>query len=100
TFDVHLTTTRAGVAAAAARRWDDAERHYATALATAEATGHELEKANVRRLLGWMYEDRGEPGDDQRAAALIAQAREDYARMNLAQPPPRPVASGQPGPTR
>ena len=95
TFDGRLASTRAGLAAAAGGRFQLAESHYGTALATAEAIGHDLEVADVRRFLGWLHLDRGHPGDDARAQALLRRAGEDYRRLGLREPG-RPVFLPEP----
>ena len=60
-FDGRLIQTRAGIAAAAARRWEQAERHYHAALQLAEALSSRIEQADLRRLYARMLLDRDQP---------------------------------------
>jgi hypothetical protein len=71
-FDGRLVGTRAAITATAARDWDAAERHFATALATAEALGNRIEQVD----LGFW-----------RARML---ARPGRARATARRPPPSP----------
>ncbi|MGQ0464050.1 MAG: BTAD domain-containing putative transcriptional regulator [Sporichthyaceae bacterium] len=64
----------AGMAAAAARRWDEAEAHFAAALRQAEELPHRFEFAETNRFLAAMLLDRGDKEGAARAAAL-AEAR-------------------------
>ena len=88
TFDGRLASTRAGLAAAAGGRFDEAQRHYRSALETAEAIDHRLERADVQRFLAWLHLDRRGPGDDVRASHLLDQARDGYRRLGLREPRP------------
>ena len=75
-----LTQTYAGIAAAAGRRWDDAERHFETALTQAHDMPFVLAQPETRRWYAWMLIDRNEPGDRDapgdrdKAAALLKEA--------------------------
>jgi hypothetical protein len=72
-FDGRLVATRAAIAATAARDWDAAaERHFATAQATAEALGNRIELADLGLWRSRMLGDRDGPGDREAAAALAA----------------------------
>lgn len=83
TLDCRLTVTRAGIAAAAAGLWDEAERHYEHALARAEALPHRIEAADVRYLHGRMLLERGRPADCGRARALLERAAAEYRAMGM-----------------
>ena len=61
-LDGRLRRTRAGITAAAAGRWDDAERWFDEADERARQTGNELEVADLRRLRAQMLLDRSRPG--------------------------------------
>ena len=52
TFDGRLVETRAGLVAAAARRWEEAERHFGIAREVAEQMCNRLELADLGRLAG------------------------------------------------
>jgi class 3 adenylate cyclase/tetratricopeptide (TPR) repeat protein len=82
-FDGRLVSTRAAIAAAAARDWDAAERHLATALATAEALGNRIEQVDLGYWRARMLLDRDRPGDREAAAALAAEAAGRYRALGL-----------------
>ena len=71
TFDGRLVETRAGLAAAAARRWEEAERHFAMASKVAEQMTNRLELADLNRLHAQMLLERGGASDDARAAEML-----------------------------
>jgi hypothetical protein len=78
-----LRRTRAGVTAAAAGLWDEAERWYAEAEERARASGNLVEVADLNRLRGRMLLDRAGPGDAARAGELLHLALDDYARFGM-----------------
>lgn len=82
-FDGRLIRTRAGLAAAADGRWDDAERWLIEALDKAQRLSNELEAADVRRLHARVLHDRGRPEDRARAAGLLRSAHDSYARFGM-----------------
>jgi class 3 adenylate cyclase/tetratricopeptide (TPR) repeat protein len=82
-WDGRLVRTRAGVAAAAAGRWDDAERHFTQALDHARRLPSEMETADVRRLHARALLDRGRPEDAARAAELLEQACGTYRSFGM-----------------
>jgi class 3 adenylate cyclase/tetratricopeptide (TPR) repeat protein len=82
-FDGRLVATRAAIAAAAARDWDAAERHLATALATAEALGNRIEQVDLGFWRARMLLDRDGPGDREAAAALAAEVAGRYRELGL-----------------
>jgi class 3 adenylate cyclase/tetratricopeptide (TPR) repeat protein len=82
-FDCRLIETRAGIAAAAGRRWNEAEEHYRAALEAADHMPNRIERADLRRLWARMLLDRGEVGDGQRARDLIEEATAEYRRMGM-----------------
>ena len=61
-FDGRLIQTRAGIAAAAARRW---------------------EQADLRRLYARMLLDRDQPGDRERAQSLLSKATDAYRNIGM-----------------
>ena len=83
TFDGRLISTRAGIAAAAIRDWDAAERHFATALATAEALGNRIEQVDLEFWRARTLLDRDGPGDREAAAALTAEVSGRYRALGL-----------------
>jgi hypothetical protein len=82
-FDGRLVASRAAIAAAAARDFDAAERHFATALATAEALGNRIEQVDLGAWRARMLEDRDGPGDREAAAALAAEVAARYRELGL-----------------
>jgi tetratricopeptide (TPR) repeat protein len=83
TFDGRLVETRAGLAAAAARRWDEAEQHFAIAREVAEKMPNRLELADLRRLHARMLLDRGGTGDQARAAEMLEDALAAYRAFGM-----------------
>jgi class 3 adenylate cyclase/tetratricopeptide (TPR) repeat protein len=82
-FDGRLIQTRAGIAAAAGRRWDEAEEHFRIARAVADAMPNCMEQADLRRLQAKMYLERAESGDGERTRTLLEEALEEYERMGM-----------------
>jgi class 3 adenylate cyclase/tetratricopeptide (TPR) repeat protein len=82
-LDGRLVETRAGLAAAAARRWDEAERHFAIAREVAEKIPNRLELADLRRLHAQMLLDRGSTGDQARAAEMLEDALASYRAFGM-----------------
>jgi tetratricopeptide (TPR) repeat protein len=83
TFDGRLVETRAGLAAAAGRRWDEAERHFAIAREVAERMPNRLELTDLGRLHAQMLLDRGNAGDYARAATMLEEARSAYRAFGM-----------------
>jgi class 3 adenylate cyclase/tetratricopeptide (TPR) repeat protein len=69
----------AGSLATTLERYDDAERHFETALASNDRMGFHAWTAWTRLNYGDMLLRRDRPGDRERAAALLRQAH-DFAR--------------------
>jgi tetratricopeptide (TPR) repeat protein len=82
-LDGRLLQTRAGIAAAAARRWEQAEHHYQAALQVAEALPSRIEQADLRRLHACMLLDRDQPGDRERARGQLAKATDAYRAIGM-----------------
>jgi tetratricopeptide (TPR) repeat protein len=78
-----FTHTTAGIAAAAARRWEAAEDHFRTALLQAESVPHRLEQAEIRRFHAMMLKDRAASGDCEKARKLLGEALETYTRIGM-----------------
>jgi len=78
-----FTHTVAGMAAAAAHRWEAAEEHFQAALRQAESFPHRLEQAEIRRFNAMMLMDRDAPGDREKAQALLAEAQDTYIRIGM-----------------
>ena len=82
-FDGRLVETRAGLAAAAARRWDEAERQFGIAREVAEQMSNRLELADLSRLQARMLLERGGIGDDARAAEMLEEALTAYRAFGM-----------------
>jgi hypothetical protein len=82
-FDGRLLQRAAGIAAHSAGRFDDAERHFRTALRQAADLPHLPEQAHTNRFYARMLIDRDSPGDRTEAARLAARAGELYRRMGM-----------------
>ncbi|HEY6687705.1 MAG TPA: AAA family ATPase [Propionibacteriaceae bacterium] len=83
TFDGRLVETRAGIAAAAARHWEEAERYFAIAREVAAQTSNRLELADLDRLHARMLLDCGGPGNDARAAEMLERALAAYRDFGM-----------------
>lgn len=72
-----------GVAAARGRMWDEAERHFAAAIATARRIGAAPELARGRLDYCRMLTERGAPGDRERALELLRQAHAGCEELGI-----------------
>ena len=90
--DSRLVQRAAGISSTAARRFDDAERHFTTALRQAEELPHRPEQAHTRCWYARMLLDRDAPGDRQQAQQLARAAVADYEQMGM--PRHRDLAAG------
>ena len=75
--------TRAGLVAAAARRWEEAERHFGIAREVAEQMRNRVELADLYRLHARMLLDRGGAGDHERAAEMLQEALSAYRTFGM-----------------
>jgi class 3 adenylate cyclase/tetratricopeptide (TPR) repeat protein len=82
-YDGRLAETRAGLAAVAARRWEEAERHFGIAREVAKQMGNRLELADLARLEAGMLLDRGAKGDPERAAEMLQEALSAYRAFGM-----------------
>jgi class 3 adenylate cyclase/tetratricopeptide (TPR) repeat protein len=82
-FDVQLAQRIAGMAAAAAGRWDDAVRHFDIALDQAGSLPLPLEQPQVEHWYGKMLLDRGDPADAARGRELLGSAIARYAEIGM-----------------
>ena len=83
TLDGRLVETRAGLVAAAARRWEEAERYFAIAREVATQMSNRLELADLSRLHARMLLDRGDIGDHARAAEMLEEALAAYRAFGM-----------------
>jgi tetratricopeptide (TPR) repeat protein len=82
-FDLALCERIAGMAAAAAERWDDAVQHFEGALRRAVEIGDDLDLPQVEHWFGVMLLDRGQPEDRARARELLTSAIERYQALGM-----------------
>jgi hypothetical protein len=73
-----------GMLAACLGRWDDAERHFAEALAMNERLGARPYIVRTRRAWAGMLLDRGTPDDAVHARDLIAAALDEAELLGMA----------------
>jgi hypothetical protein len=78
-----FTQTIAGIAAAAAGKWEASEEHFRVALNQTESLPYRLEQAEVRRFHAMMLLDRGARGDPEKAQTLLNEAQETYMRIGM-----------------
>jgi class 3 adenylate cyclase/tetratricopeptide (TPR) repeat protein len=78
-----LVDTCAGLAATAARRWEEAERHFSIAREVAAQMSNRLELADLCRLHARMLLDRGGTGDHERAAEMLKEALSAYSTFGM-----------------
>ncbi len=82
-FDFALVHRVAGMAAAAAGRWEDATAHFEAALRQAGEFPVVLEEPQVKHWYGKMLLDRGRPEDAGRAREMIEHARAGYLTLGM-----------------
>jgi tetratricopeptide (TPR) repeat protein len=80
---LRLTQTIAGVAAAAASQWKEAETHFQIAMQQAEHFPQRLEQAEIRRFRAMMLIDRGARGDRGEAQRLLNEALLSYRQIGM-----------------
>jgi tetratricopeptide (TPR) repeat protein len=83
TFDGRLVETRAGLAAAAAGRWEEAERQFTIAREVADKMHNRVELADLSRLHAQMLLDRGANGDHASAARMLEEALVAYRAFGM-----------------
>ena len=82
-YDGRLLGTRAALAAAAARRWEEAERHFGIAREVAARMSNRVELADLCCLHARMLLDRGGTGDHERAAEMLQEALSAYRTFGM-----------------
>ena len=82
-YDGRLLGTRAALAAAAARRWEEAERHFGIAREVAARMSNRVELADLCCLHARMLLDRGGTGDHERAAEMLQEAMSAYRAFGM-----------------
>ncbi|MDP9183221.1 MAG: AAA family ATPase [Actinomycetota bacterium] len=82
-FDWALAERIAGMVAAGAGMWAEAEAHFRTALAQAESFPNVLEEPHVKHWYGEMLLGRDGAGDREQARTLLDGALEGYRRLGI-----------------
>jgi tetratricopeptide (TPR) repeat protein len=80
---LRLTQSIAGVAAAAAGQWKEAETHFQIAMQQAEHFPQRIEQAEIRRFRAMMLIDRGARGDRGEAQRLLNEALLSYRQIGM-----------------
>ena len=78
-----FTHTIAGIAATAARQWEQAEEHFQMAMQQSESFPYRLEQSEIRRFQAMMLMDRAAPGDREKAQILLREALETYTHIGM-----------------
>jgi len=73
----------AGIAAGAGGRYEQAERHFKTALAEAERIGQRMERPDILRFYAAMLAERAGPGDTGQAQSMLAEAAATFAALGM-----------------
>ena len=73
----------AAIAAAAGRRWEQAERHFEHALRQAHEFPFKSEQPEVRRFYAGMLMERDGPGDLEKAKELLEEAIDGYLEIGM-----------------
>jgi tetratricopeptide (TPR) repeat protein len=81
--DPRMFETSAGLAAFAAKRWQEAEQHFETALRQADRLPHRLEQPEARRFYAGMLIDRDAVGDRDKARVLLREAVAMYREIGM-----------------
>jgi hypothetical protein len=71
------------VLSSVSERWEDAERHFEHAVAMNDRLGAPPAAVGTRRAYAAMLLDRNAPGDEPRAAALIATALAETEQLDM-----------------
>ena len=73
----------AGIAAACGEQWTMAQEHFETSLRQAHELPHVIAQPETRRWYARMLLDRDQPGDRDKARALLGEAIEQYKRIGM-----------------
>ena len=78
-----LVEKAAGIAAASAQKWEEAQKHFETAFRQAEELPHRIEQAEVRRWHARMLLDRNVSDDSEKARELLGEALTLYKELGM-----------------
>jgi hypothetical protein len=82
-FDFSITHRNAGMAAAAAERWEDATHHFEAALRMAVATANDLERPHIEHWYGSMLRARGRAEDRASAQTMLTSAVAQFQAFGM-----------------
>jgi class 3 adenylate cyclase/tetratricopeptide (TPR) repeat protein len=82
-LDVVLAERIAGMAATAAGLWDLAQEHFEKATRQSDEFPNRVERPQVLHWYGKMLLDRANPGDHERARAMLVDALDDYRQLGM-----------------
>jgi tetratricopeptide (TPR) repeat protein len=82
-YDGQMIHTIAGIAAAAGRHWDAAEKHFEVAIRTAQELADRIDDTHARRFYARMLLDRDAEGDRVAAQKLLIEALETYRDIGM-----------------
>jgi tetratricopeptide (TPR) repeat protein len=82
-FGARLIEPIAGIAAAGAGLWQEAEAHFQKAMRQADEFPHKLEQPEVRRRYARMLVERDAPGDRDEARQLLREAVAMYREIGM-----------------
>src|SRR5258708_11366019 len=77
------TQTIAGIAAASAGQYENAEEHFRIAMQQAESFPDQLEQAEIRRFHAMMLIDRAAGDDRGKARKLMGEATDIYRSIGM-----------------
>jgi hypothetical protein len=78
-----FTQTIAGIAAASATQYENAEDHFRIAMQQAESFPDQLEQAEIRRFHAMMLIDRAVGNDREKARKLLDEAQGIYGSIGM-----------------
>jgi tetratricopeptide (TPR) repeat protein len=78
-----FTQTIAGIAAASAGQYENAEEHFRIAMQQAESFPDQLEQAEIRRFHAMMLIDRAAGDDREKARKLLGEATDTYRSIGM-----------------
>jgi class 3 adenylate cyclase/tetratricopeptide (TPR) repeat protein len=82
-FDMALAQRIAGMSAAAARRWDEAQAHFEEAGRQARDVPNRIDAPRVQLWHAKMLLDRGDFDDRDRARAMLADALDSFRKLGM-----------------
>lgn len=82
-FDHSLAQRIAGMAAAAASLWDQAQEHFEQATRQSNELPNRIERPQVLHWYAKMLLDQAKPHDHERALTMLTEALHDYRHLGM-----------------